>query len=262
MRRCDFISDSGTSFRPALRRPAHAVVVTMMTLCGLAGCDSTERQVLQSQIDLHKDAIVESHKTLDTLTQNGGGPGPYQVKAYVSVDLVNRALAKLQGLQIPIPGVANTTATLNSLQLSRYGSFPVVNMSASAEKGSLKVQANLAAAVIPTGRPGEMKFHVLSFVPDVEWFWFELTKARFVRDLLTVQLDKLADQLPAVELPTQGTVALGGPDFHNVVRFKATDRPSYITIDMHFPATAWNPTVQNARYYYLGQGIYMFGDIP
>lgn len=124
------------------------------------------------------------------------------------------------------------------------------------------MQANLAAVLIPTGRPGEMKFHVLSFVPVVEWWWFELTKAQFVRDLLTVQLDKLADRLPAVELPIHETVALGGPDFHNVVRFQATPRPSFITMDMHFPATAWNPQVQNIRYYNLGQGIYMFGEVP
>ena len=109
---------------------------------------------------------------------------------------------------------------------------------------------------------GKMKFHVLSFVPDVRWWWIEPTKAQFVRDLLMVQLDKLADQLPTVELPTQGSVALGGPAFDNVVTFQATPRPSYITIDMHFPATEWSPQIQNARYYYLGQGIYMFGDIP
>src|SRR5689334_7685771 len=97
------------------RSKALAVIGAMIMACGLAGCASTERQILQSQIDLNRQAITASQKTLTTLTRYTGGPGPYQVKAYVSAHLINRALTKLQGLKIPIPGIANATATLNTL---------------------------------------------------------------------------------------------------------------------------------------------------
>lgn len=228
----------------------------------LAACATTERQLLQSEIDLDTSAIVASQQTLTSLEANAGGPGSYQAKAYISSSVVNRALMSLNGFTMPVPGISNATAQFNSIQLLRYASFPAVLIDAAASRGSLKFAIKATAVLVPTGTPGDLKVSVLSFVPVVSWNWIEFTKSKFVRDLLSVEVNKLTDQMPLLHLPTEGAWMVGGPAFNTSVTFQATPRPAYITMQVNVPATQSQVQLGNVRYYFLGQGIYMFGNAP
>src|SRR5207237_9833104 len=83
-----------------VKKASESSVAAFALVSGLliGGCaTSTERQLLESQIDLHTRAIGESQRTLEQLKASAGGPGPYQFKGYVSTSTLNRAFAALDG---------------------------------------------------------------------------------------------------------------------------------------------------------------------
>jgi hypothetical protein len=228
----------------------------------LAGCvTTTEKQLLQSQIDLHNRAIAQSQRTLAQLKNDAGGPGSYDAKAFISTTVVNKALDALGGITFPIPGIANATGRLNQVQLLRYGTVPAILLDAEAKKSDLTIKIKATAVLIPTDPPGDLKLSILSFVPDVQWSWIDFTKSQFIRELLAVQASNLTERMPLIHLPTKGTVALGGPAMDQEITFQLTPNPSYMTMHIHIPATEWDPTYQNVRYYFLGDGLYVFGDL-
>lgn len=235
------------------------IAVTAAGLCLTSCIQSTYDELLRSRIALHERAIEQSRNTLGQL--QSGGAGQHQFRIFIANDVVNRALAVLDGRTIRVPDQPDIVATLRSARLSQYGSLPAVTLIASARRGSLTADVTLTAILLGTEVPGEMRLGVVSFVPDIRWGWLELTKARFVRDLLAVNLDRLSERLPAIRLPIERQIALGGPAYSHDFRFKTSNHPSHLTMRVAVPSTQWRARLTNFRYFFVRDGIYLFGDI-
>lgn len=234
-------------------------VFTLSMACALAGCISTRDVVLKNQIRTYDRAIEASNATLATFQE--GGVGPYQVKLFLRTSSVNQALSVLDGFKLPAPGISNATITLNQARLSRFGSFPALDFSAEAQRSSIKVKVALSATLIPTSVPGEMKLSVTSFAPDVSVLKFRATKVRFIRDLLSIELDKLTEKMPAMKLPLSQEFSIGAPANSREFRFQTSEKPSYLTVRVDVPSTQWNASVQNVRYYFIKDGVFIFGAV-
>jgi hypothetical protein len=245
--------------RTLLENRAAQLLMLFGVMC-VTGCATTERQLLLSQIDLTDKGIVQSRQMMAQLQAQSGGPGPYDAKIYISTPVLNDALNALSGLTFAIPGI-EATANVNQVRLTRYGAMPAVFLDAQAKKSHLTVKIVATAVLIPVDTPGDLKLSILSFVPDVQWYWIDITKWIFVRELLAVQVNKITDQMPIIHLPAQGSVTLGGPAMDQDVTFQVSPTPSYLTMRIHIPATQWSPTYNSIRYYFLGDGIYAFGDL-
>ena len=243
-------------------RHGHLLSVMVIVSFAIAGCvTTTERQLLQSQIELNDRAIEQSHQLLSQLQSQSGGPGPYDAKAYVSTAILNDALSALNGLTFAIPGVANATGRVNQVRLIRYGTLPAIVLDAQAIKSDLTIQVTATAALSPVGGPGNLKLSILSFVPDVRWSWIDFTKSKFIRELLAVEVSKITDRMPVIHLPANGNVTLGGPPIDQDVTFQLSSSPSFLTMRIRVPATQWSPMYDNTRYYFLGDGLFVFGDL-
>lgn len=81
-----------------------------------------------------------------------------------------------------------------------------------------------------------------------------------MRDLLSLELVKLTNRLPAITVPVDTKLTVGSPASTTSVRFQATDHPSFITMDVTLPATQYSVQPANVRYYFF-DGIYIFGDL-
>lgn len=226
----------------------------------LSGCaSSTERQLLQDQIALHRRAVDASKQTLSQL-QGSQGPGSYQVKFYISNGALNGALTALDNLTIPIPEI-DATANILSVRVADYGAFPTVTLRASATRDNLSVEVEATAVLLPSEQAfNEFRISLLAFTPKVSWYSFEVTKAKFIRDLLSLEVVKLTNRLPAITVPVDKQLAVGSAASTNSVRFQATDHPSFITMNVTSPTTQYSVRPANVRYYFL-DGIYIFGDL-
>lgn len=141
------------------------LAIAIVTL--LSGCaSSTERQLLQDQIALHRRALEASKQTLTQL-QGSQGPGAYQVKFYISNGTLNAALASLDNLPIAIPEIG-ATANIGSVRVNDYGSFPTVTLRASAKRDNITVEIEATALLFPSEQTfNEFKISLLTFTPKV-----------------------------------------------------------------------------------------------
>ena len=234
-------------------------LAVMLLPIALTGCVSTKKQLLQSQIALHDRAIVASQQILDQLQQSGAGP--YQLRAFVRLATLNAALAVTDGLMIRHPDLPDVSIRLGKVRLERFGAFPAAEVDASASRGKLDVNVSIKAALVPTGNYGEFRLEVLSFTPRVSFLGINFTKARFVRELLAVEAGKLTATMPAIKLPVEQSLALGAPASAREVRFQTSDKPSYLTVRINVPSTEWRPAISNIRYFFIKDGVYIFGEV-
>ena len=226
----------------------------------LSACANTERELLTSQIALRDAAIEDSGRLLRVLQQTGGSAGSYDYRLYLALEPLNSALAVLNGTKIEIPELG-ATITWKSATIERYGVLPAATLSGSAARDRLDIEVVATAVLVPTGTPGELRPRILSFTPRVFWSSIEFTKAKFVRDLLTVELNKVTDKLPTISLPLDQSIVLGGPSYSWDIRFQVTDRPAFIVGRVTIPSTEWITKLQNVRYYFVRDGVYVFGEL-
>ena len=226
----------------------------------LAACANTERELLTSQIALRQSAVEESSRLLQVLQQSGGSAGGYDYRLYLALAPLNRALAVLDNTTVEVPDLG-ATVTWKGATIERFGVLPAMTLSGSAVRDRLSVEVVASAVLVPTAILGELKPRILSFTPRVSWSRIEFTKAKFVRDLLAVELSKFADKLPAIVLPLNQALVLGGPSYTSDIRFQVTNRPAVMTARIVIPSTAWTAKLQNVRYFFLRDGVYVFGDL-
>lgn len=251
----------GLHQRVSRRSSAGRVGLLLLAASLLASCASTHEQVLRGQIALHDNAIASSKQTLAQLQADGGGPGAHELRLYVADRILNDALAALDDYSVAIPNDPATKATIKSIRFSHYGTLPAVELDIAAARGLVDVAVEAKAVLVPTATPGEFQIRVLSFVPRVRWYWIEFTKARFIRELLAVEVDKLTATLPTVKVPLEQSLVLGAPGRTETITFPTSPHPSTLTVAVQYPSTVWNAKLTNAKYYFVKSGIYVFGEL-
>ena len=84
----------------------------------------------------------------------------------------------------------------------------------------------------------------------------------FLRRLLALRLIDVTAGLPSIRLPVEERISIGGPAGSATGRVRTSTEPeSHLRFTTTVPATAWTGRIVNPRYYFVKDGVYVFGDI-
>ena len=232
----------------------------ILVVLAFSGCTSTKQQSLEGELAIVKAARIDSETVLSEI-KSGTLPPDFDVQISLKMDVVNRAFAAVDQAKFYLPNDPSIEITLGEIKLSTFGTLPTVLLKSKAVKGSLSADIEVTAVLIPKlgGLTGEMSIQILSFVPKVTWYFFEITKSHFVRALLATELAKLNEKLPTIQLPIEETLILGGQGKATVVRFQTSDHPSYLSMNVTYPTTERNRKLRVLRYIFFSSGINVYG---
>lgn len=225
----------------------------------LTGCSSTIKQQKESELEVVSASLDQSNLILADI-KSKQIPPYYDTHIYFSNNAFNQALAGFDGFGFALPNDESINIFIESIRISTYGASPVVTLKTKATKGEFTFNVNLTAILIPTSESklGELRLKVLNFTPVAEWYFFESGKADFVKALLAVELNKITDRLPVIQLPVSQAIELGGLERKETV-ILPTGRDSKLHMEITFPPTKRNRRVEIVRYVFLESGVHVFG---
>lgn len=230
----------------------------------LTGCFSAQRRINANRAELYEQAIAETEKVTRQL--EAGGPGRYDVRFFLSNAFINQSLRALEGYRVVLPNDPDIDLRLTGVELSTMGALPAVALSATAQRGNTSADVTMNAVLVATGRPHEFRINVLSLTPVVRVRSVNVSRLPFVERLLTLRAIDVAAGLPTIRLPIEERIAIGGPTRTTSGRVQTSrppqsPTPSYLRFTATVPATAWTGRIVNPRYYFLNDGVYVFGDV-
>ncbi len=248
------------------RRPKTSCLLasaTALTLL-LPGCISAQRQINANQAELYAQAITETERVARQL--ENGGPGRYDVRFFFSNAFINESLTTLNGYRVVLPNDPDIDLRLTGVELSTLGALPAVTLQATATRGAVNADVTMTAILVATGRPHEFRINVQSLTPNVRVRSLEVSRLPFVQRLLTLRVIDVAAGLPTVRLPVEERISIGGPTSTTTGRVQTTvppitNAPSHLNFTANVPATAWTGRIVNPRYFFVKNGVYIFGDV-
>lgn len=241
-----------------------ATVLLLAVVLLLPSCISAQRRINANQTELYSQAIVETERVARQI--EGGGPGTYDVRFFLSTAFINESLRSLHGYRVVLPNDPDVDLRLTDAQFSTLGALPVITLSATAKRGSIDADVTMNAVLVATGKPYEFRINVQSLTPVVRVRSLNVTRLPFVQRLLKLRLIDIAAGLPTIRLPVEERISIGGPARTTTGRVQTSrppqsDAPSSLRFSTTVPATAWTGRIVNPRYYFTESGIYVFGDV-
>lgn len=228
----------------------------------LSACTSTDRQRKEGELALLKQATEQSTLVLNEM-RAGKFPPEYDVHLYFAYDVVNKALEALDHYSFSLPNDPSVTVTIKNVRVSGRGALPNISLSSSAHKQNLHADLEVGIVLVPAegnSNGAKLRMKVVSFVPKVSWWIFELTKSKFVNALLNVELAKISEKLPLIELPVSQKVKFGSA---SATRRESipTGRGSTLDLDITIPETTREREIAIVRYAFLETGLHILGSI-
>lgn len=230
----------------------------------LPGCISAQRRINANQAELYAQAITETERVARQLET--GGPGQYDVRFFLSNAFINESLRALEGYRVVLPNDPDIELRLTGVQLSTLGALPAVTLSATAKRGAIDADVTMNAVLVATGRPHEFAIQVQSLTPAVRVLSVNVARVPFVQRLLKLRVIDIAAGLPTIRLPVEERISIGGPartatGSVQTSRPPQSTTPSTLRFTTTVPATAWTGRIVNPRYFFVQNGVYIFGDI-
>lgn len=234
--------------------------IVIASVC-LTACGSTEHQLKQAQLTVLTEAQANTEALLARVQSHSIPVADYDIHAFFKMDVLNRALVGMSGLSLSLPNDDSITVTLREIKLSSLGALPLVSIHGEAAKGDLQAEVEASGVLEPdpgTG-PGAMRIELLTFAPKIRWFWFEVTKARFAKNLIAAEALKLSDRLPRITLPLNQNLAFGAEASSMQHVVPTGGNGSTLTLQITVPSTRRDRTLQVIDTVYANDGIHLFG---
>ena len=235
-----------------------------LLLAMLPGCIMAQRRINANQAELYAQAIAETERVARQLETSG--PGRYDVRFFLSNAFINESLRALHGYRVVLPDDPDIDLRITGIELSNMGALPAVALSATATRGGIDADVTMNAVLVATGRPHEFRINVQSLTPVVRVRGLNVTRLPFVERLLKLRVIDIAAGLPTIRLPIEESIRIGGPSRPTTgsvetSRPPQTDAPSHLRFSATVPATEWTGRIVNPRYYFVADGVYVFGDV-
>lgn len=239
---------------------SRALILALGVGLALPGCISAQRRINANQAELYAEAIVETERVARQL--EAGGPGAHDVRFYFSNAFVNESLRALNGYRIVLPNDPDIELRITGAELANLGALPALTLSAEAKRGSVNADMVITAVLVPTGQPHEFRIMVKSLAPNLRFRSVNVSRLPLVDRLLTVRVIDVSDGLPTIRFPVEERVSIGGPTGSTNGRVQTTRNPdSSLAFTSTVPATAWTGRIVNPRYFFVKDGVYVFGDV-
>lgn len=185
----------------------------------LTGCGSTRQQLqLQEELRLRTqfDALTSLERVLETADDDRLVGS--QSSVFVSDELIDGLLMAADGISFPAPGLDDVEIHVERVRTEFTTAVPRLRLEATASHSGLRVSlelsilAMLALEVDPADtRDALLKIYVEDMVPIAKWGPFSGKVRGFVRNLLAVEAQRLADELPTVTIPLRQEVDVNVP---------------------------------------------------
>lgn len=234
---------------------------------GTSACQTTEREQKQAQLNVLSETLTVSRSTLEEL-KAGKLPPAHDFHLFIKHAPLNELLNAFKDYKFNLPNDPSVVVTVKSLSINNYGSLPTVTIDATAIKESISAELYAIAVLVPAGAedPENISFRlkVLSFVPKLKWYFFELTKLKFVKTLLSAEVSKLTDKLPLINLPVSKTIAWGAPASSNSVTIRTSNPAagtdgSTLDLKVIVPSTETTKKLVVTKYAFISSGLHLFG---
>lgn len=236
------------------------MLVAVAAMLVLPGCITAQRRINANQAELYAQAISETERVARQLENNG--PGNYDVRFFFSNAFINQSLATINGYRVVLPNDPDIDLRITGVELSTLGALPVVTLSATAERGSVNADVTMTAVLVPTGARHEFQVSVQSLTPRVRLRSLEVSRLPFVQRLLKLRAIDITQGLPTIRLPIEESISIGGPAGTATGRVRTSQEPeSHLRFTTTVPATAWTGRIVNPRYFFVRNGVYVFGDV-
>lgn len=234
--------------------------MALVALLALPGCITAQRRINANQAELYAQAITETERVARQL--ENGGPGRYDVRFFFSNAFINNSLATINGYRVVLPNDPDIDLRITGAELSTLGALPAVTLSATAARGSITADVTMTAVLVPAGRPHEFRVSVQSITPRVRLRSIEVSRLPFVQRLLKLRAIDVTQGLPTIRLPIEERISIGGPAGTATGRVRTSTEPkSHLRFTTTVPATAWTGRIVNPRYFFVKNGVYVFGDV-
>ena len=204
----------------------------------LSACTSTDRQRKEGELALLRHATEQSTLVLNEM-RSGKLPPDYDLHLYFAYDVVNKALRHLDQYGFSLPSDPSVTVTIKDIRVLGQGALPNVSVSSSAHKDNFNADLEAGIVLLPVegnSNGATLQMKVVSFVPKVSWWIFEITKSQFVNTLLNEELAKLSQNLPLIELPVSQKFKIGSPSATHSATIP-TGRGSTLDVNITIPET-------------------------
>jgi hypothetical protein len=129
------------------------VCITGVLAGNLAGCGDTADQITAMDLDLAARRATAAGTLADRLIKDPDLQKVGDVQLYVSSNLVGQALTLFDGLTITLPDAPGITLKVNSIRPSFSEGLASINLDLSATKGSMSIQIQGTATLIPETLP-------------------------------------------------------------------------------------------------------------
>jgi hypothetical protein len=181
-----------------------AFTVVLAALVASCGTSGRVRQLEFRRLMAEKESLVTTRARLIS----GPLPPPgTQLEVFLSSSSINEALQQAVGFTFELENVKGTTFRVDELAANFGNGLPdlTVQITARSPKHGYVVQVRTASTLeLIRENAGEPKLrlrvHVADIAPDVRWKFFRIRFGLFVRKLLRVKGQQLAD-LTDVEVP-------------------------------------------------------------
>ena len=221
----------------------------------------------KAQLNVLAETLTTSRTTLEAL-KSGELPPPYDFHLYVKHGTLNQIFATLKDHKFNLPNDPSVVVTIKSLSISNYGALPTVTIDANAVRDNISAELYVVAVLVPAeelnSESVRFRVKVLSFVPKLKWYFFELTKFKFVEALLSAELSKITDKFPLLDLPVSKKLTWGAPASSNSVTVE-TSKPaegtdgSTLELKVGYPSTETTKKLTITHYVFLSSGVHVFG---
>ena len=180
--------------------------ICLLLLVFLAtGCASTTERLWDQRLAMAKAQSQGMEQTLDYLRANPDPEAASSIHAFVSNQVVNRALSFVDDTTAVYEG--RYLLRLERVRLSSAGGFPRVSVSASASRWGLTARLGVSAIAVMTLdtsdlSTGTISVHIEEVTPEIAWYDLHLMISGFARDLVQTELqNQLEEALPPFEVP-------------------------------------------------------------
>lgn len=187
-------------------------------------------------------------------------------EGFVSRDVVNQALAGLDGLEVVWPDLPDVKVTLRQVRWIPEDGFARLEILARADHVSTEFTAELRVlaflAVDNTSDKGELahlRIHVVDVVPELRWRRWGGKTGGFARRLLRAELAERLDGLGDVTLPLRHVLPLDSPPSSQTLRLP-TGQGS-VRGQATWPGFRGDMEVQVDEILFLRDGVHIGGSL-
>ena len=241
----------------------------LLLACVAAGGCSTQGDLLELKRDRLLAIEANAISVRDGIPRESFIPERYDVYFAMDADVFERAFSEIEGLTFDVEAKGRPIAfSVDRFTTEFRPGSPVVSLAATAvdQRSGIEAAVDIDTRLVLTGDPAypdEMtaRIYATRVVPDLRWGPLNFTRSRFVRALLALEVSKLTDQFPAVQLPLSSAFAFGEPARSLDSGPIDTGNNSYIRGRITLPSTEVKGQFVVDNVLFLENGVHIFASV-